>query len=188
MRISTLIAPGLIALTLTGTAMAAGPDGKRGGYDRTAPTARADVIAMANQRFDRIDINQDGMIDAAEMAAHREQMKERMKERRAKRIAAREAASDAASDAASEASTDEGAKTSWRTRKGKRGGGWAGKQRGERGDWFARLDTDGDGMISRDEFIAPALKRFDRADADGDGIVTPEERAAAREARRAKRS
>ncbi len=180
MRISTLIAPGLIALTLTGTAMAAAPDGQRGGYDRTAPTARADVISMANQRFDRIDTNQDGMIDAAEMAAHREQMKDRMKERRAKRIAAREAASEAA--------TDEGAKTSWRTRKGKRDGGWAGKQRGERGDWFARLDTDGDGMISRDEFIAPALKRFDRADADGDGIVTPEERAAAREARRAQRS
>lgn len=187
MRISTLIAPGLIALTLTGTAIAAAPDGKRAGYDRTAPTERADVIAMANQRFDRIDTNQDGMIDAAEMAAHREQMKERMKERRAKRMAARDAAGDA--------TTEEGAKATMRERKRggnwaerKRGGRWAEGKRGERGDWFARLDSDGDGMISRDEFMAPALKRFDRADADGDGIVTPEERAAAREARRAQRS
>ena len=38
---------------------------------------------------------------------------------------------------------------------------------------FQRLDTNGDGVITRDE--APGDTAFNRADADGDGRVTPEE-------------
>jgi phage gpG-like protein len=171
MRISTLLTAGIVSAALAGTALAAAPGGKRAGYDPAQPTARADVLAKANARFDRIDTDNDGMIDAAEMTAHREQMKERM----AKAMAAREARM-----------TDE-QKATWRERRAERTG-WAARGTGEGGNWLARMDTDNDGMISRDEFTAPALKRFDRADADGDGIVTPEERAAAREARKARRS
>lgn len=172
MRISTLLTAGIISVSLAGTALAAAPGGQRAGWDPAQPTARADVIAKANERFDRIDTNNDGMIDAAEMAAHREQMKARIAERMAQREARM---------------TDE-QKARWQEKRGERKSGWVARGAGEGGNWLARLDTNNDGMISRDEFTAPMLKRFDRADANGDGIVTPEERAAAREARRAQRS
>lgn len=179
MRISSLLATGLVFVALTGTALSA-HEGMRGGYDRAEPTSRADMLASVSQRFDMIDTNKDDMIDATEMAAYRDQMKQR----RAERMAARATAGDA--------ETSEGAKSRWHERRGKRMGAWAekgaGNADGTRGGWLSRLDTDNDGMISREEFAAPALKRFDRVDADGDGIVTPQERAAAREARKAKRN
>jgi hypothetical protein len=171
MRLTTLLTAGIISASFAGTAFAAAPGEKRAGYDPATPTARADVLAMTNARFDRIDTNNDGMIDAAEMTAHREQMKARMAERRVAR----------------EASATDEQKARWRERRGDHSG-WVAKGAGERGNWFARMDANNDGMISREEFAAPALKMFDRADADGDGIVTPEERAAAREARKAQRS
>lgn len=46
---------------------------------------------------------------------------------------------------------------------------------------FDRLDTDGDGAISRAEFLAAKAGAFDRVDTDGDGIVTTAEMEAARE-------
>lgn len=45
---------------------------------------------------------------------------------------------------------------------------------------LARLDTNKDGRISRDENRVLALQQFDRADANKDGTVTPAEQAAAR--------
>jgi Ca2+-binding EF-hand superfamily protein len=39
------------------------------------------------------------------------------------------------------------------------------------------MDTDGDGRISRQEFVDGSLKLFDRADADHDGIVDSREAA-----------
>ena len=40
---------------------------------------------------------------------------------------------------------------------------------------FATLDANGDGKVSRDEFLAQAGARFDRMDANKDGFVTPDE-------------
>ena len=40
---------------------------------------------------------------------------------------------------------------------------------------FNYLDTDKDGKISYEEFMAPHKNRFKNADADGDGYLTPEE-------------
>jgi len=50
----------------------------------------------------------------------------------------------------------------------------------------AVIDTDKDGKVSKEEFVAMALQRFDRADADHDGQLTKAERDAAREAMRAR--
>jgi Ca2+-binding EF-hand superfamily protein len=64
------------------------------------------------------------------------------------------------------------------------------KMRGEhankRGDHWKKLDTDGDGRISREEAkAAPRLaEHFGAIDANGDGYITPEEMKAAH-ARRA---
>ncbi|MEO0435643.1 MAG: EF-hand domain-containing protein [Pseudomonadota bacterium] len=47
------------------------------------------------------------------------------------------------------------------------------------GGGIARLDQDGDGLVSRDEFGTPVQRRgprmFERSDLDGDGSVTFEE-------------
>ena len=42
-------------------------------------------------------------------------------------------------------------------------------------EMFAKLDTDGNGTISSEEFNSREHPGFDRADADGDGVVTKEE-------------
>jgi|GEM_PF-4882219 len=52
---------------------------------------------------------------------------------------------------------------------------------------FESLDTDGDSMVSRDEFIASHMKRFDTMDTNADGNVSQEEIDAYREAKRAAR-
>ncbi|HEY8520016.1 MAG TPA: hypothetical protein VIN61_08055 [Gammaproteobacteria bacterium] len=41
--------------------------------------------------------------------------------------------------------------------------------------WFERLDTNGDGVIERDEFEASRRSQFERADADGDGYLSDDE-------------
>lgn len=177
MRTTVILTAGALGLTLAASALAA-PQGPRARLDPTASATRTDTLAMVSQRFDQIDTNKDGMIDAAEMAAHRE----KMKEWREKRMAARAAAPAASDDAANPER-----RARWAKRAEMRAKADEAEAEGKRGNGFARLDTNGDGMISREEFAAPAMKRFDRADANGDGVITPEERAAMREARRAAR-
>ena len=63
----------------------------------------------------------------------------------------------------------------------------AGAPRGE-GQWFNRLDTNHDGVITKDEATAASdartAKMFDKLDANHDGMVTQDEVRAAGEARR----
>lgn len=46
---------------------------------------------------------------------------------------------------------------------------------------FEKHDTNGDGGVSKDEFLQHAEERFQKMDADGDGTVSKEEGQAARE-------
>ena len=55
------------------------------------------------------------------------------------------------------------------------------------GKQFAKLDIDGNGIVSEAEFLEHSKKRFTKLDANGDGGVTQEEMKAAREARNAAR-
>jgi len=178
MRKASVVVAGAAGLMFAAAAMAA-PQGKPARLDPNASVSRSDTLAMMNQRFDRIDTNADGMIDPAEMAAHRETMKTWRAKRQTAQAATRaEGAAAEANEAATAARREAWAKFAKAREEARRARGQLG---------FAMRDADGDGLISRDEFTAPALRRFDRADADGDGVVTPAERAAAREARRSRR-
>lgn len=176
MRTSAIVTAGALGLVFAATAFAA-PQGPRARLDPNASVTRADTLTMASQRFDRIDANKDGMIDAAEMAAHHSQMEQRRAQRMAARAAKRtdEAAANEAATAARREPWEKLAKARAEAR----------SAQGEFG--FAMRDADGDGLITREEFTAPAMKRFDRADANSDGVITPEERAAMRGARRMRR-
>ncbi|WP_374942391.1 hypothetical protein [Sphingomonas sp.] len=54
-----------------------------------------------------------------------------------------------------------------------------------RGAMLMRADTNGDGVVTRDEAMAQSDMRFDRMDGDRDGVVSHDEMRAAREAMRA---
>ncbi len=55
------------------------------------------------------------------------------------------------------------------------------------GKFLERVDTDGDGSVSRAEFDAHHDKKFTRMDKDGNGTITKEEIDAHRDEMRAKR-
>lgn len=55
-----------------------------------------------------------------------------------------------------------------------------GKHHGEK--MFEKHDTNSDGVISKDEFMASAEERFAKMDADGNGEITKEEAEAVRKA------
>lgn len=65
-------------------------------------------------------------------------------------------------------------------------GGHGGGERGAQ--FFERLDSDGDGRVTREEMDAHAAERFASADANNDGKLDAEELAAAGEARKAERA
>jgi hypothetical protein len=140
------------------TRLDANKDGKLDQADRAARRAARDAAA-----FDRLDTNKDGKIDKAEFAA-------------AHPAAPAAGATPAAMD-----------RKGWVGRghdgKGRDGRGRDGFAGGMGGGWGGRMaggmDANGDKVVTRDEFIAGALKRFDAADANKDGKLTPEERRAA---------
>lgn len=53
------------------------------------------------------------------------------------------------------------------------------------GDFLAKLDTNKDGAVDKAEFVADAEAKFTKLDADGDGKVTADEFKALREKMRA---
>jgi Ca2+-binding EF-hand superfamily protein len=63
----------------------------------------------------------------------------------------------------------------------------AGMGMGFGGRWFDRVDADHDGRASLAEAQRAGMAMFDRLDANHDGTISPDERAAARQAFRARR-
>lgn len=66
--------------------------------------------------------------------------------------------------------------------------GEAGAHEGRKGGMMQKIDTDGDGKVSKSEFIAVHEKKFSKIDADGDGYVGREEMKAHKQTMRAKKS
>lgn len=105
-----------------------------------------------SRAFDRMDGNSDGVIDAAELQAQRERAFSRL---------------DSDGNGVITAAEREQARTrARRMRDGMQGRG---------GDITVKVDTNQDGAISHDEFMAAPHPLMNRADADGDGRITREE-------------
>ena len=130
--------------------------------------SEADREAKAKEHFAKLDTNGDGMLSEAEFLAAREA---RMEERQERREARKERRG--------------GDRMAHRGGRGHHGGPEGGPRGGMH--MLKMADTNQDGQITKAEFQAAALTRFDKADADGDGTVTREERKAAHEAMRAQR-
>lgn len=189
-----------ISLLTLGAALIAAPvfaapgSGAKGDADANGTLTRAEAQAHASEMFAKMDANKDGKLDAGDRAAKRTEMQAKMFERL-------DANKDGSISKAEwdQHSADRAAKRAERGEKradagdGKRADAGDGKRGGMRGHhgkrggmMMARADTDGDKAISQAEFQTAALARFDAADANKDGQVTAEERAAQREAWKAK--
>lgn len=104
------------------------------------PVSKADMLARADARFDRLDTNKDGQLSADERKAGAEAARAAMAERKGGEL------QDFMPGA-------------------RRGGGGMGER------MLARVDTNGDGLISKAEHRAMVEARFARMDADKDGSV-----------------
>lgn len=59
-----------------------------------------------------------------------------------------------------------------------------GHEGGHKGKMFEKHDTNGDGVISKDEFLSHSESRFQEMDVNGDGSISKEEGQAHRDAKR----
>ncbi|HEU4969816.1 hypothetical protein [Sphingomonas sp.] len=154
---------GALALT-SGIALAAGQPHEMGDHP-TGDMTRAQVVAMANAHFDRMDLNKDGRLDRADREAMHAKMAADMFDR-----------TDANHDGT--ISRDE-----WNAGAAKLAA-MHGRGRPMMRHMAMMADADGDRAISRDEFQKRALEHFDRADANHDGTISAAEREQAHAAMR----
>jgi Ca2+-binding EF-hand superfamily protein len=139
---------------------------------------RTVVEQRAAKTFDRLDVNRDGKLDQADRQARQKARFDRLDTDRDGSLSYAEfGAVHAKRDGAREARNA-------RRGEGARGHRQAVALRGfaGRGGMIRMADADKDGAITRAEFQAAALQRFDRLDADKDGTVSREEAKAARDA------
>ncbi len=177
----------LAALTLAGGTLAAETTQMRG--DRAAkPMTRADAQTHAAQLFDKFDINHDGRLDAADRTARQGRMFDRIDTdhngslSREEFLAMHQRGAMAGRAMAGMGRGGDGAH-------GAKHGGMGGHRMGRQGmgggmsgrSMMGKMaDTNGDGALTKDEFVAAALKRFDMTDSDHNGTIAPAERQAAR--------
>ena len=165
----------------------------------------AEAKQHADQRFARMDANQDGVLNREDRGARQanrfaetdadgngevtlSEIDAAREARRAERAEMRtEWFAQADSDGSGGLSQEEmmaarqalGERRGGRGMRGRRGGGAMAMLR--------RADTNGDQAVSRSEFDAAVEARFARMDKDGSGTISAEEREAAKQARRAAR-
>ena len=161
-----LIGISALALGLAGAAYAADemPGGDPLG-DKTV--TKAEFLAKGAAMFDKMDVNHDGKLDAADRAAHEGEMFDHLD-------ANHDGSLSKAEFAAAHQHGPEGADG-----KGMRHGGPEGEHGGHMGMMMRMADTNQDGAVSREEFAAAQAKHFDMMDANHDGQLTQAERKAA---------
>lgn len=170
------------ALALAGTvAIAQSHDMDKMGPGMMDPMAgktvtKAEAMAMAAQMFDKMDANHDGKLDTADREAHRAQMMGQMFD---KLDTDKNGSISREEFMAGHAKGPEGDHAGMRMGHGGHGGMGGGMGGGMM--MMRMADTNKDGAVSKDEFMAAATRHFDMADANHDGKLTPDERKAAHE-------
>lgn len=149
---AALASASFMAIALVGPTAAQTAPAAKGDANGDGVLSRDEAMAQADARFDRMDANKDGKLTADEM-----------RPRRPMGESGATPPPPPADGAAPPPPPPPGA------------GG-----RGER--MFARLDTNSDGVIDREEYRAQAAQRFDRMDTNKDGKIDAAERQAARDA------
>jgi Ca2+-binding EF-hand superfamily protein len=173
-----------LTLSLMAAAAALTVGGAAGAQSAPGPQremTRAAVEQRADKTFDRLDANHDGKIDTADRAV-------RQKARFDRIDANHDGQVSYAEFTAMQGQRDQ-KRAGARGEHGQRGqhfgrhgghrfamGGFA-----RRGGMVRLADADKDGTITKAEFQAAALSRFDRLDANHDGTVTRDEAKAARD-------
>lgn len=164
--------------------------------DGDGVVTRAEAQQKAADLFAKLDVNKDGKIDQSDRAARREDMRGKMFERldadkdgsisRTEFMAGKGRSGDrppAPGDDAPPRMAAPGGDDMHGMpdmHGDMHGMGGMHRMRGDRGGMMLRMaDANRDGVVTRDEFTAAAMKHFDMADADHDGKLTKEERQAA---------
>lgn len=175
---TSLVALGAALVAFAGVAYAQEHMPPAGDPMGTATVTRAEAEAKATAMFARLDANGDGKLDQADREAMIAKRFDAMDTNHDGQLSKQEFI--AAHQAMHEGHGMEGPPMAG---PGRMGPGMMGHGMhpgmGGMGPMGAMADTNGDHAISRDEFVAAALKRFDAADANHDGKLTPEERKAA---------
>ncbi|MEO6091690.1 MAG: EF-hand domain-containing protein [Novosphingobium sp.] len=145
---------------------------------------RADAETRAGSMFDRLDANRDGKLDPADRAAHQAQMFDRIDRDHNGQISRAEftgfhgAGPDGGGDHGPMGMGGDPMRPGGSG--GRHGHGHHGPDGGGMMMMMGRMaDANGDGSVSRAEFVAAGLRRFDAADANHDGKLSPAERQAA---------
>jgi hypothetical protein len=176
--IHIILLPGA-ALLAAGIASVQGPGPRP---DPNADITRAQVIERVDQRFARLDANNDGRFTREEGQSRRAQRRQEMANRMFDRVDADRNGSITREEMSQARATRE-ARRGERSAAGgppRRGPGMRGP-RGPRGTGMRGMRMFGEqGFVTRDQLRQHALERFDRADADRNGTLTPAERRAAR--------
>ncbi len=124
---------------------------------------KARKAAMKAERLEKIDTNKDGEISKAEKQAHRDMKK---KQREAMRLKYMDTNKDGEiSDAEKSAFKDKK-----KAQKSKKKAAY--KKSKDKRKGFMRHDTDGDGFISRTEYMTSSEAMFTRMDTNNDGVLT----------------
>ena len=188
MKTFTILA-GTALLACAGAALAQPGPGPRA--DRNADVTRQQVIERTDQRFARLDVNNDGRATPEEARQAMQQRREQAAGRMFERL-------DANRDGSiSRAEFDQGRsqmrehRGERRAHRGERMGmrGMHGPRRGGPGGPGARGERmfGEQGFVTREQMRERALARFDRIDANHDGTLTAAERQQARERMRERR-
>ena len=172
----TLAAAAIVAAT------AAVAQGEAARPDRAGPPAtRADVTQHAEKMFARMDGNGDGVLNQADREARQKAMFDRIDADHNGSISFAEfnAQREARREDRQEARAERGGKPG---EEGRMGRGRHGGMRGHGGPEMMAMmaDQDKDGTVTKAEFTAAALARFDAADTDKNGTISDAERRAAR--------
>jgi len=164
-----LAATGVVHAEQTGSPPAAAP-GQRTTADPLgdATVTRAEAQTHAAAQFDRMDLNRDGKLDAADRAARIGQHFDAMDANKDGTLSRQEFATAHEQRMTGHDDADHGPHKGH----GHHGAGMMGM--GMKG-----MDADADRTVTRAEFLAGALQRFDAADSNHDSKLTPAERRSA---------